>query len=52
VHHIGSTAIPGIKAKPILDFVLVVRDLNSLDAQAHRLECLGMYLGANMDPWP
>jgi hypothetical protein len=26
------TAIPGIKAKPILDFALVVRDLNSLDA--------------------
>jgi GrpB-like predicted nucleotidyltransferase (UPF0157 family) len=41
VHHIGSTAIPGIKAKPILDFVLVVRDLNSLDAQVHRLEYLG-----------
>jgi GrpB-like predicted nucleotidyltransferase (UPF0157 family) len=41
VHHIGSTAIPGIKAKPILDFVLVVRDFNLLDAHAHRLEHLG-----------
>jgi GrpB-like predicted nucleotidyltransferase (UPF0157 family) len=40
-HHIGSTAIPGIKAKPIINFILVVRDLNSLDVHAYRLERLG-----------
>ncbi|MBM7614058.1 GrpB family protein [Alkaliphilus hydrothermalis] len=30
-HHIGSTAIPGIKAKPIIDIVVEVRDLEAVD---------------------
>jgi GrpB-like predicted nucleotidyltransferase (UPF0157 family) len=41
VHHIGSTAIPNIKAKPILDFVLVVRNLDTLDNKSHEMESLG-----------
>lgn len=41
VHHIGSTAIPGIKAKPILDFVLVVRNLEELDRHTDEMESLG-----------
>ena len=28
IYHIGSTSIPGIKAKPILDFVMEVEDLD------------------------
>lgn len=31
-HHIGSTAVPGLAAKPIIDILLVVRDLGLLDA--------------------
>jgi GrpB-like predicted nucleotidyltransferase (UPF0157 family) len=31
IHHIGSTAIPGIKAKPILDFLVEVRDIARID---------------------
>ncbi len=27
IHHIGSTAVPGLAAKPILDIMVVVRDL-------------------------
>ncbi len=32
VHHIGSTAIPGIFAKPIIDILLEVDDIQTLDA--------------------
>ena len=31
VHHIGSTAIPGIHAKPIIDILLEVADIAELD---------------------
>ncbi len=31
IHHIGSTAIPKIKAKPIIDIMVVVEDINKVD---------------------
>ena len=31
VHHIGSTAIPGIHAKPIIDLLVAVNDLGGVD---------------------
>lgn len=41
IYHIGSTSIPGIKAKPILDFVMEVADLDEVIQSAEALEELG-----------
>jgi GrpB-like predicted nucleotidyltransferase (UPF0157 family) len=41
VHHVGSTAIPGIRAKPVLDLMPVVTDLTELDQYQTDLEMLG-----------
>jgi GrpB-like predicted nucleotidyltransferase (UPF0157 family) len=41
VHHIGSTAIPNIVAKPIIDVLLEVRDILHLDREISTLEGLG-----------
>lgn len=41
VHHIGSTAIPGIPAKPIIDILVEITDLPSLDARSVALVSLG-----------
>lgn len=41
VHHVGSTAIPGIVAKPILDLIPVVRDVSELDLLKNALEQSG-----------
>lgn len=34
IHHIGSTAIPNIYAKPIIDLLIEVKDINQVD-QCH-----------------
>ena len=41
IHHIGSTAVPGLVAKPVIDILLEVEDLEILDEFDSALEELG-----------
>ncbi|WP_436521839.1 dephospho-CoA kinase [Actinoplanes sp. HUAS TT8] len=41
VHHIGSTAVPGLPAKDIIDLMLSVRTLAAADALSGRLAAAG-----------
>jgi len=41
VYHLGSTSIPGIKAKPILDFVIEVENLDEIIQSIESFEELG-----------
>ena len=41
VHHIGSTAIPNIYAKPVIDLLFEVRDIAEVDDRAPAMESLG-----------
>jgi GrpB-like predicted nucleotidyltransferase (UPF0157 family) len=41
VHHIGSTAVPNIFAKPILDLLVEVGDIAEVDGRSSAMESLG-----------
>jgi GrpB-like predicted nucleotidyltransferase (UPF0157 family) len=41
VHHIGSTAIPQIYAKPVIDLLVEVADIARVDEQSSAMESLG-----------
>lgn len=46
IHHIGSTSVPGLPAKPIIDIMVAVRSLAQADAAAEQFSGLGYeYLG-------
>lgn len=41
IHHIGSTAIPGIAAKPIIDILVEATSLAAIEAQNAAMEAAG-----------
>ncbi len=48
IYHIGSTAVPGLQAKPIIDMMPVVRDIAAVDCHDEEMfelgyEALGEY---------
>lgn len=48
IHHIGSTSVPGLKAKPIIDIMPLVKDIRTVDDLQDRMvdlgyECMGEY---------
>ena len=48
IQHVGSTAIPGMHAKPIIDMCLAISDYRSAMLCVHRIENLGYkYKGEN-----
>ncbi len=41
VHHIGSTSVPGLSAKPVIDILPVVRNILEVDKATKAMELLG-----------
>lgn len=41
IYHIGSTAVPGLHAKPVIDIMVVVNDILDVDNESHQFEKLG-----------
>ncbi|WP_286690095.1 MULTISPECIES: GrpB family protein [unclassified Aeromicrobium] len=50
VEHVGSTSVPGLAAKPLLDLLLVVPDPDDEDAYVPALESQGFRLVVR-EPW-
>ncbi len=51
VHHVGSTAVAGLPAKPIIDIVLVVGDPADESAYVPALESIGFELRIREPDW-
>ena len=46
IHHIGSTAVPGLAAKPIIDILPVVTEITAVDGLSYAFTALGYeYMG-------
>jgi len=41
IEHIGSTAVPGLIAKPVIDILIGVHDLDAVDRGSEALQALG-----------
>ena len=51
VHHAGSTSVPGLRAKPIIDIVLVVPDTTDEGAYVPPLEAIGYSFRLREPEW-
>jgi GrpB-like predicted nucleotidyltransferase (UPF0157 family) len=39
--HFGSTAVPGMKAKPVVDMMCIVKDISAIDSYNEQMVALG-----------
>jgi GrpB-like predicted nucleotidyltransferase (UPF0157 family) len=51
VHHVGSTSVPGLPAKPVIDIALVVADSSRETSYAAALEQAGYELRIREPEW-
>ena len=51
VEHVGSTSVPGLAAKPLIDIILVVADSSDEDAYVPELESAGYTLRIREPDW-
>jgi GrpB-like predicted nucleotidyltransferase (UPF0157 family)/aminoglycoside phosphotransferase (APT) family kinase protein len=51
VEHVGSTSVPGLVAKPVVDILLVVADSSDEPSYAPRLEAAGYVLRVREPEW-
>lgn len=49
IKHVGSTSVPGLRAKPIIDILVAVEAFDTLDSYCQRLEPLGYRHHAHED---
>ncbi|MEK4517741.1 GrpB family protein [Paenibacillus sp. FSL H8-0122] len=45
--HFGSTSVPGLKAKPVIDMMCIVKDINKIDLYNDRMHLLGYDAGGD-----
>ena len=51
IEHIGSTAVPGLDAKPTIDILVTVKDIKVVETHIPQMESLGYkYLGEYVKP--
>lgn len=51
MEHVGSTSVPGLAAKPIIDILLLVSDPSDEDAYVPQLEAAGYLLHGREPGW-
>ena len=51
LHHVGSTSVPGLAAKPLIDINLVVADTTDEQAYVPQLEAAGYVLRVREPDW-
>ena len=51
IEHVGSTSVPGLAAKPLIDIIMVVADSSAEDAYVPELESAGYTLRIREPDW-